>query len=228
MRVKYIAVSAAAVTLGICAFTAQANNYGDNRNWAPQGQSSNPYWQTPDWSTITAQPANRYTPPRTYNNNYNNNYRPQRPPAPTYRSPYAGNPPPANMNRPMPPASSGNVAPPPPSGPYRSAPNAVPPTGYDQGASAFNTPGYNPYRDRRRNNNKFWGRSGPSSWMNPSKGNMERGWDDMINAPSRMGEMPGGWNAPEVSMPNPIDIGDQMQDNVEDLPDQVKNMDVGN
>ena len=77
-------------------------------------------------------------------------------------------------------------------------------------------------------NNKFWGRSGPSTWMSPNKGNMERGWDDMINSPSRMGEMPGGWTAPEVTMPNPIDMGDQMQDNLEDLPEQMKNMDVGN
>jgi len=64
--------------------------------------------------------------------------------------------------------------------------------------------------------------------MNPNKRNLERGWDDMINSPSRMGEMPGGWTAPEVTMPNPVDMGDQMQDNVKDLPEQMKDMDVGN
>jgi hypothetical protein len=64
--------------------------------------------------------------------------------------------------------------------------------------------------------------------MNPNKGNMERGWDDMINSPSRMGKMPGGWTAPEVTMPNPVDMGDQIQENVQDLPEQVRNMDVGN
>jgi hypothetical protein len=89
-------------------------------------------------------------------------------------------------------------------------------------------PGYHRYRNNGWNNNKFWGRSGPSTWMNPNKNNMERGWDDMMNAPSRMGEMPGGWTAPEVSMPNPIDMGDQIQDNVKDLPEQMRNMDVGN
>jgi len=64
--------------------------------------------------------------------------------------------------------------------------------------------------------------------MNPGKDNWEQSWDDMINAPSRMGEMPGGWTAPEVTVPNPIDMGDQMQDNAKDLPEQMRNMDVGN
>ncbi len=64
--------------------------------------------------------------------------------------------------------------------------------------------------------------------MNPGKRNWENSWDDMINSPSRMGTMPGGWTAPEVTMPNPIDMGDQMQDNLKDLPEQMKDMDVGN
>ena len=64
--------------------------------------------------------------------------------------------------------------------------------------------------------------------MNPGKRNWENSWDDMINSPSRMGEMQGGWTAPEVTVPNPVDIGDQMQDNVKALPEQVKDMDVDN
>jgi len=107
----------------------------------------------------------------------------------------------------------------------------MPPQGWQRnnGPSAFNTPGYNPYNNRWGNRgSKFWGRSGPGTWMNPNKHNMGQGWDDMLNAPSRMGDMPGGWSAPSVSMPNPIDVGDQMQDNVQDLPDQMRNMDVGN
>ncbi len=136
-----------------------------------------------------------------------------------------------NMGRPdmnmMPPMQRSNRGYPPPRGPYY---------GPDRGASAYNMPGYNPNRQyrmgghpgNRRNNNKFWGRSGPSTWMNPSKRNWENSWDDMINSPSRMGTMPGGWTAPEVTMPNPIDMGDQMQDNLKDLPEQMKDMDVGN
>lgn len=212
MRIKHITVTAVAFTLGVAAFPSQAYN-GQDTNRAPN-RSANPYWQAPDWSNLSRPPANTMAPPA-----YNQGYRPQRPPAPAYRPP--------NMNRPMPPASGASTVPPPPAGPYRSSQN-VAPGPVDQGASAFNTPGYNPYRDNRRRSNKFWGRSGPSSWMNPNKGRMERGWDDMINSPSRMGRMPGGWTAPEVTMPNPVDIGDQMQDNVQDLPEQVKDMDVGN
>ncbi len=121
---------------------------------------------------------------------------------------------------------------PPMQNPNRGYPPRGPYYGPDTGASAYNMPGYNPNRNyrgnNRGNNNKFWGRSGPSTWMNPSKRNWENSWDDMINSPSRMGTMPGGWTAPEVSMPNPIDMGDQMQDNVKDLPEQMKDMNVGN
>ena len=50
----------------------------------------------------------------------------------------------------------------------------------------------------------------------------------MINAPSNMGKMPGGWYAPEVYMPNPVDMGDQFKDTIKDLPEQIRDMDVGN
>ena len=82
--------------------------------------------------------------------------------------------------------------------------------------------------NNHRNYNKFWGRSGPSRWINPGKRNWENSLDDMINTPGRMGGMPGGWAAPEVTAPNPVDMGDQMQDNVKDLPEQIKDMDVNN
>lgn len=68
-----------------------------------------------------------------------------------------------------------------------------------------------------------FGHRSPGSWMNPSKGNMARNWDDMLNAPSRMGRMPGGWEAPSVSVPNPIDVGDEFSDAARDLPDQMDN-----
>ena len=125
------------------------------------------------------------------------------------------------------------------SAPYRSAPyRGAPYRGYrDNGASAFNTPGYNRYRSGR-DNDRFWNKSwdkrkpwkdsGPSKWFNPTKENWEDSWEDMINAPSNMGEMPGGWYAPYVSMPNPIDVGDQFKDNMKDLPEQIRDMDVGN
>lgn len=226
MRVKYIAASFVAFALGPSALTLQANDNEAGHVWMPK-QPGNHYWQAPNWSGFSqtpppsyypAQPA--YTPPPAYNNRY-------RPPvAPAYRPPYpANNYPAPGVNRGYPPVQNTNrgYPPPPPGGPYRGSPY-----GPDSGASAYNTPGYNRYRSNRGNNNKFWGRSGPNTWMNPNKRNMERGWDDMINAPGRMGTMPGGWTAPEVTMPNPIDMGDQMQDNVQDLPEQMRDMNVGN
>lgn len=60
--------------------------------------------------------------------------------------------------------------------------------------------------------------------MDDPKDSMSRGWDDMLNAPSRMGEMPGGWYAPEVSVPNPVDVGEEFGDAVKDAPDQFDNM----
>lgn len=49
-----------------------------------------------------------------------------------------------------------------------------------------------------------------------------------MNAPSRMGEMPGGWTAPSVSVPNPIDVGDEFSDAAKDAPDQMDNFNWNN
>jgi hypothetical protein len=239
MSFKQLSTAVVAISLGTCTFASQANNE-TGYNWAPNHPTSN-YWQAPSWSGFNAQPGYNTAPP-AYNNS--NNY--QRPPPQQYRQPPAQN----NMNRTAPPPPTGpysGTAPAPRQNPYQGAPQGTPaPRGqYPQGQynrpyngsyngpSAFNTPGYNPYRNNRGrnnswNNNKFWGRSGPSTWMSPSKRNWENSWDDMINSPSRAGEMPGGWTAPEVTMPNPIDMGDQMQENAQDLPDQMRDGNIGN
>ncbi len=150
-------------------------------------------------------------PPRPYYN--------RRPPM-SYRGGYPGRA--APYYRRTPPPAYGAYPPP------LRRPANLPPYGPEYGPSAFYMPGYNPRNDRWRNRNNFWGRSGPERWMHPSKENLEQGWDDMLNAPSRMGEMPGGWTAPSVSMPNPVDLADQFQENVKDLPEQIRDMDVGN
>ncbi len=223
MSVKQLSTAIIAITFGTCTFAAQANNEASH-NWMPK-QPTNNYWQAPNWSFNTPPPPPRPAPP-VYNNNYQ---RPVAPPPQAYQRPPAYYPP--NINRsapPPPPTGPYNGAPMPQPNPYRGAP---PPRGPNyNGPSAFYTPGYNPYRRNNNgwNNNRFWGRSGPNTWMNPSKRNWENSWDDMINAPSRMGEMPGGWTAPEVTMPNPIDMGDQFQDNLKDLPEQMRDMNVGN
>lgn len=200
VKIKTLLVTTVTMVSVCGAFSAQASDSGYYRAPPPQ----NNYWQAPDWSGYARPPAPpAYAQPPAYNN---------------YQAP------PANAYRPVPPPPNayGQAYPPPPRGPYGYVP--------DNGASAFYTPGYNRYRNGRGgwNRNKFWGRSGPSKWMHPNKDNLEQGWDDMINAPSRMGKMPGGWYAPEVTMPNPIDMGDQVQDNMKDLPEQIKDMNVGN
>jgi len=253
MRVKHITTSVVALAFSAFAISVSAENTNSNdanHNWMPK-QPGNAYWQAPNWSGYNMPPA--YNPSQQAQNY--NNYRP--PAMPAYRQAPPPNYPAQNTNRgtsqPGPnsyrgynqqqapnsyrPPSNQNTnrgnTPPPPRGPYNSS-NNVP----DNGASASNMPGYN--RNRNNNNgwsnmwgnnnsnNNLWGRSGPRTWMNPNKNNMEQGWDDMMLAPSRMGEMPGGWNAPEVTMPNPVDVGDQFQDNAKDLPEQMRDMDVGN
>ena len=253
MRVNHISTTVVALALSAFAMTSSAENANNDgsHNWMPK-QPGNAYWQTPNWSGFNMPSAYNRAPPPPQNYN---NYRPpvapayrQAPPPPNYPVQNASRPapqqapntargynsqrPPGNYRGSTPPNAYRGGTPPPPGGPYNSSNNMR-----DNGASAYNIPGYNRNRNTgnrwgnmwgNNNNNDFWGRSGPSNWMNPNKNNMEQGWDDMINAPSRMGEMPGSWNAPEVSMPNPVDMGDQMQDNVQDLPEQMRDMDVGN
>lgn len=72
-------------------------------------------------------------------------------------------------------------------------------------------------------NNPFRHRS-PGSWFSPDKDRWGDNWDDMLNAPSRMGTMPGGWEAPSVSVPNPVDVGDEFSDAARDVPDQMRNL----
>ncbi len=101
----------------------------------------------------------------------------------------------------------------------------------------WNNYNYNNRRGDRRgdrwgnhwnNPGNFWGHSGPGNWTSPNKQNISQGWDDMLNAPSRMGQMPGGWSAPSVSMPNPVNVSDQFKNNARRLPDQMRNMNMGN
>jgi hypothetical protein len=66
------------------------------------------------------------------------------------------------------------------------------------------------------------GRGGRGDWMD--KDRFADRWDDMLNAPSDMGEMPGGWNAPSISAPNPVDVGDEFGDASRDVPDQMRNV----
>lgn len=66
------------------------------------------------------------------------------------------------------------------------------------------------------------GKKGKGGWMDRDW--FADSWDDMLNAPSDMGEMPGGWYAPSVSVPNPVDVGDEFGTAAEDMPTQMRNV----
>ena len=78
-----------------------------------------------------------------------------------------------------------------------------------------------PWESRRGDRNMPWD-SGRGGWM--SKDKFSDAWDDMLNAPSDMGEMPGGWTAPSVSVPNPVDVGDEFEGAARDAPEQMRNV----
>lgn len=66
--------------------------------------------------------------------------------------------------------------------------------------------------------NRGWNRNDvfddwPGSWFDPEdpRGSMSKMWDDVLEAPNEMGEMPGGWTAPSISVPNPVDVGDEFE-----------------
>ena len=49
-------------------------------------------------------------------------------------------------------------------------------------------------------------------------------WDNMINAPFKMGRMPGGWRAPSMSMPDPVTIGDAVTNQMPPMAEEMGNM----
>jgi hypothetical protein len=67
---------------------------------------------------------------------------------------------------------------------------------------------------------------GPSRWF--GRGDPEEGvaemWEDMINAPADMGEMPGGWYWPEIGLPNPVDVQRELRDSAPELAREIPDM----
>ncbi len=172
-----------------------------------------------------SQPAARQ--PRSYrgSNPWSNNYQPAPYPAQNYPP---QNYPPQNF-------------PPRNYSPQNYPPQNYPTQGYppaNYGAYPYGGgPGFSGPWNNRGSNFSPWGNRGgrnpfgnrdPGDWFDPNKGSMSRNWDDMLNAPSRMGEMPGGWTAPSVSVPNPIDVGEEFSDAAKDAPDQMDNFNWNN
>ncbi len=52
-------------------------------------------------------------------------------------------------------------------------------------------------------------------------------WEDMMITPNALGTMPGGWEAPSVVIPNPVDVGDEFKNAAQDMPDEMQNFSEG-
>lgn len=91
--------------------------------------------------------------------------------------------------------------------------------------------------------NRNWGRApwnrdyenmwepegGPDKWFDPSdpKEGMAWAWEDMMVTPNELGTMPGGWEAPSISVPNPIDVGDEFKNAAGDMPGELRDFSDG-
>ncbi|MDJ0880552.1 MAG: hypothetical protein QNJ56_02785 [Gammaproteobacteria bacterium] len=70
---------------------------------------------------------------------------------------------------------------------------------------------------------------GPDKWFDfddPKEG-MAWAWEDMMITPNSLGRMPGGWESPTISVPNPIDVGDEFKNAAGDAPGEMKNFSEG-
>ena len=54
--------------------------------------------------------------------------------------------------------------------------------------------------------------------MSPEE-SMSGFWDDTMDAPTSMGRMPGGWNVPSVTLPNPIDSAEDFGKGMQNIPE---------
>lgn len=81
-----------------------------------------------------------------------------------------------------------------------------------------------------RDYDNLWGKNGgPDAWINmddPKEG-MAQAWEDMLVTPNRLGTMPGGWYAPSISVPNPIDVGDEFKDTAKNMPGEMRDFSDG-
>ncbi len=140
-----------------------------------------------------------------------------------YRSPYGG---PGPMNRPPAYASGPNG-----NRPMYGDPRfgGAPYRGYNRGSRGpipFES-NFTPWSTR------FWEEMGDGGkdpfrdmgdWFDPRepREGMANFWDDIINAPHEAGKMPGGWTAPSVSVPNPVDVQKEFQETGKQVPDEVR------
>jgi len=122
--------------------------------------------------------------------------------------------------------------------PYMGNPYAYGPRGFNNGFFPGNRNGFGRGMPFESNftpwSRRFWDEIGDGGdnpfrnmdgWFRPGdpKEGAAQMWDDMLNAPSEMGQMPGGWTAPSISVPNPVDVGDEFSNAARDMPGEMKN-----
>lgn len=80
-----------------------------------------------------------------------------------------------------------------------------------------------------RDYDDLWDEGGPEKWFDPS--DPEEGlawmWEDMLYTPNALGTMPGGWEAPSISVPNPVDVGDELRNATTDMPGEMRDFSEG-
>lgn len=165
---------------------------------------------------------------------------PQRAPAmPQYAPPTYNTSPPPAYQRPAPPAYGGYGQQPYPPQPYYGYPNYRPAPGGPGniwGGRNFNFMPWGNWGNpgsffgggpNWNNRQGGWGPfpRGPKAWFNsnPEDG-MAAMYDDMLEAPSEMGDMPGGWSFPSISTPNPVDVADQFGEASKDFSREAPDM----
>jgi len=184
-------------------------SYSTPYRGAPMPYYGNPYSYTP-------RPANRPVPTPLPSN---------RAPVAGNRAPLAGNRAPVAGNRAP---SAGNRAPLPGNrAPWGRGPSPWQRKGFGRGLPIDMEGNYIPWSSR------FWNELGEGGrnpmddmgdWIDPRepREGMAEMWDDMLNAPHDLGRMPGGWTAPSVVVPNPLDVQREFEDTAKDLPDEVR------
>ncbi len=81
-----------------------------------------------------------------------------------------------------------------------------------------------------RDYDDMWGKNGgPTEWFDPRdpKEGAAQAWEDMLYTPNALGTMPGGWKAPSITVPNPVDVGDEFKNTARDMPDEMQNFTEG-
>lgn len=221
MTTKLSAMTSALVLLSGISMNAQAQGYAPgytpyapaNPAYRMPNQGPVPY-RIPSYNRAPAAQGNRAPAPYNRAPMPNNAYNPYR--GPSRSTPWGGNNMPwSGNNLPW----SGNRMP----GPWGNRGwgnnNRRGPIPFESNFTPWSVRFWDELGDGGKNPLKDMG-----DWFDPSEPREGMGdmWDDLLNAPADMGKMPGGWTAPSVSVPNPVDVQKEFEDTAKDMPDEAR------